>query len=285
VKSRIETDWMLSFKSDSRMRGFCPPPLGRMAVGNQFHQIHYWMSFSLIRQPKKIGIITKIKNKKMDTKNLKIEKTFVNVKFSEREVTEFKSQVSSAEVDIIRLKKYFDIKDFNDLKKFANSEYIKAFLEQGETEYLGKTFVPVQEKKRIHESYMDVYNATATAADTIKNFFEVYPFDYTFSPDTDILNVDCNQVRKFYENRNKVTLSDDDVEYFNMICDVMRSLQSCSDWEKSHDYYNFTEQGDAFNPLENIFTMWRRGHFDGATYQAMIGGRLGKLHNHKDVDD
>jgi hypothetical protein len=171
------------------------------------------------------------------------------------------------------------------LKKFANSEYIKAFLEQGETEYLGKTFVPVPEKKRIHQSYMDVYNATATAADTIKNFFEVYPFDYTFSPDTDILNVDCNQVRKFYENRNKVTLSDDDVEYFNMICDVMRSLQSCSDWEKSHDYYNFTEQGDAFNPLENIFTMWRRGHFDGATYQAMIGGRLGKLHNHKDVDD
>jgi hypothetical protein len=58
------------------------------------------MSFSLIRQPKKIGIITKIKNKKMDTKNLKIEKTFVNVKFAEREVTEFKSQVSSAEVDI-----------------------------------------------------------------------------------------------------------------------------------------------------------------------------------------
>jgi hypothetical protein len=138
VKNRLETDWMLSFKSDSRMRGFCPPPLGRMAVGNQFQKIHYWMSFSLIRQPKRVGIITKIKNKKMDTKNLKIEKTFVNVKFAEREVTEFKSQVSSAEVDILKLKKYFDIKDFNDLKKFANSEYIKKFLEQGETEYYRK---------------------------------------------------------------------------------------------------------------------------------------------------
>jgi hypothetical protein len=221
----------------------------------------------------------------MDTKNLKIEKTFVNVKFSEREVTEFKSQVSSAEVDIQKLKKYFDFKNISELKQFANSEYIKKFLEQGETEFIGKTFIPQSEKKRIHAQYEDVFRDTAAAADTIKNLFDNYHFTFGYDAENNKLTYNEDEVRKFYDNKYMVVLSDSDIEYFNKICNVMKSLQECSDWEVSNGYFNFTKNGDSLYPLENVYTMWQRGYFDGTMFQAMLGGRIGKISHHKEQED
>lgn len=218
----------------------------------------------------------------MDTKNLKLEKSFTNNRLVQQEIDEFKSLLISVNINIEKLRQFFVIRTLEDVKKFGNSKFVKEYLDKGLEEYLGKTFVPSEEKRRISDQYSAVFKETESPAEAVRNFFEIFPFSYTYNGMK--LEADYGEVRAYFERKYHTVLSDEDCEYYERICDIMKALQACSDWEKAHNYVNYTLEGDAFNRQDNFFTVWQRGNFGSDEFHAMIGGAIGKIQHHQEED-
>jgi hypothetical protein len=222
----------------------------------------------------------------MDIKNLTLEKSFTNEKAVKAEMDSFNTQLISAGINLRKIHSYFNLKTLADVVKFADSNFIKKYLDQGEAEYLGRTFVPSSEKRRIHDQYSKVYKDVADDADYVKNFFANYPFKYTFEAGLCTLKADNDEVRKYFEKKYSRELTDEDCEYFEKFANVMKSLQDCSDWEQAHNYVNFTAVGDMLHPIDNnIYTLWQTGRFDGLTFTQMLGGSIGKIMRHEEQEE
>jgi hypothetical protein len=221
----------------------------------------------------------------MEEKNLKLEKSFVNTKLVQTSVDEFHTLLMSAQINLEAIRKYFVLRTLEDVRRFADSQYIRDFLDKGFTEYIGKTFTPPSELRRISDEYEKVFKDVAEKADGLGNFFKVYPFEYKYDGLT-LAVADEKEVRRFFEKRYIRTLTDEDMEYFDKFANVMRALEECSQWEIKNHYVNFTATGDMLHPLENnIYTLWQGGHFDGAMFAQMLGGGLGKIMHHQEQED
>jgi hypothetical protein len=221
----------------------------------------------------------------MEVNNLKLEKSFVNTKLVQTSVDEFHTLLKSAQIDVEAIRKYFVLRTLEDVQRFADSQYIRDFLDKGFTEYIGKTFTPPSELRRISDEYEKVFKDTADKADALGNFFKVYPFEYKYDGLT-LAVADEKEVRRFFEKRYIRTLTDEDMEYFDKFANVMRALEDCAQWEVKHTYVNFTKTGDVLHPLDNnIFTIWQSGHFDGEMFAQMLGGGLGKIMHHEEQDE
>ena len=221
----------------------------------------------------------------MDINNLKLDKSFVNEKLVQTSIDEFHTLIKSAQINLEAIRKYFVLRTLGDVKLFADSKYIKEFLDRGFKEFVGKTFTPPSELRRISDEYDKVYKDVAEKADGLGNFFKVYPFEYKYDGLTLTVS-DESEVRKFFEKRYIRELTDEDMEYFEKFSNVLRALEDCDRWEKKHNYVNFTATGDILRPLENnIYTLWQGGHFDGAMFAQMLGGGLGKIMHHQEQED
>jgi hypothetical protein len=221
----------------------------------------------------------------MDTKNLKLEKSFVNNRLVQQEIDEFHTLLMSAQINLEAIRKYFVLRTLEDVKRFADSKFIKEFLDKGFEEYVGKTFTPPSELRRISDEYKKVYDETSDKADALDNFFQVYPFQYTYDG-LSLAVANDEEVREFFKKRYIRTLTDEDLEYFDKFANVLRALEDCSRWEKKHNYVNFTKTGDVLHPLDNnIFTIWQSGLFDGEMFAQMLGGAIGKIMHHQEQED
>jgi hypothetical protein len=200
----------------------------------------------------------------MDIKNLKLEKSFVNERLVQTSIDEFHTLLKSAQITLKRFENTLCFAHWKTYKRFADSKYIREFLDKGFKEYVGKTFTPPSELRRISDEYEKVYKDTADKADALGNFFKVYPFEYKYDGYFGVAD-ESEEVRSFFEKRYIRTLTDEDMEYFEKFSNVLRALEDCSRWEKKHNYVNFTATGDVLHPLDNnIYTIWQSGHFDGA---------------------
>ena len=204
-----------------------------------------------------------------------IKKGRVNERAVTRAVDEAKEILAYTKAAVEKLRKYFSVKKIGDVKFYGTADTLADYLQQSEDEYLGKKFIPKEEKQRIHNQYNDILRDLQDACNAVEAALRL-PFQINF--DGTQLVSDEKEMRRYYEQQFYSELTDEDVEYYGILSNIISALDAADSWEQEHNYTRFVRNGDPLQPSTmNIFGMWLRGEFSADNFTNMVGGIIGKI--------
>lgn len=223
----------------------------------------------------------------------RLESFVVDNTLKQRIIDDFKKQVEGVNDALERLKDEDIPCDLPTLKKImVSDESFKEWLGKAEESYVGKLgFIPAEERKRIKSSFSSVFKRTANDRNTVASFLSEPKYPIVQDKDGS-LQYDWQEVEKGAEQRATRFFSDEDIEYFEMLCKVIESLKDLEAWETKHTYTHFENWR---NPYEGIrmpsaipgapVVINHGGHIKILTdpnfkdwFKNQLGRTLGKMH-------
>lgn len=180
----------------------------------------------------------------------------VNSKAVESKIEEFDRLVEYANKHIQTLESEGIPTDLNTLKDILKDEdSFKKWLFKAEESYIGKIgFLPKEEKKRIHSTFIDLFNRTGTARNSLNGFiFNRQGFE-VLQDEEGHLYYNIEKAHKQLEESNRRFFSDKDKEYFSKLQDVYVAFKELQSFEAQEKYVAFS-QSETFN-------VWMRYGFD-----------------------
>jgi hypothetical protein len=175
-------------------------------------------------------------------------------------VEEAKAMIESANNHLEALKKEDIPTQLEVLKNILKSdEAFKGWLDKAEKSYIGKLgFIPKEERERVHQSFIDVLNRTATPRNGLQGF--IYNRNgYKVEQDADgKLYFDLQQIESEATEKAKKYFTDEDKEYFSHLQDVVEAYHKLQSYEKAHDYVPFSRNTESFmrNLMSGFSPYW-----------------------------
>lgn len=163
-------------------------------------------------------------------------------------IEEAKAMMESANNHLATLKKE-DIPTQLDVLNhiLKNDEAFKEWLDKAEKSYIGKLgFLPREERERVHQSFVDVMNRTATARNGLQGFiFNRNGYKVEQNQDGK-LYFDFQKIESEATEQAKRYFTDEDKEYFSHLQDVVEAYHKLQSYEKTHDYVPFSGNSESF---------------------------------------
>jgi hypothetical protein len=175
-------------------------------------------------------------------------------------IAEAKAMMESANNHLATLKKEDIPTQLEVLKNILKSdEAFKDWLDKAEKSYIGKLgFIPKEERERVHQSFIDVLNRTATPRNGLQGF--IYNRNgYKVEQDADgKLYFDLQQIESEATEKAKKYFTDEDKEYFSHLQDVVEAYHKLQSYEKAHDYVPFSRNTESFmrNLMSGFSPYW-----------------------------
>jgi hypothetical protein len=213
--------------------------------------------------------------------NTELEKVIINEQaLSEAVKTLCNDTESQSESAISTLRKSFDneISDNIDaLKSFVNEDNFKSFLNDAETSYLGKKYLPHEERERVETMFENLYSKNIESLRTLNRIFAL-PYSLTY--DGNKITLDSAEVEKVIRKNFEIKLSDEQREYYQLMANVVNALNEMHDFEKKHGYIEFSYNGinnlSRLGFFRKVAPMAFYMNFTEATFLAALrGGTLG----------
>ena len=180
----------------------------------------------------------------------RLESFVVDNTFKQKIIDDFKEQVEGVNDALERLKAEGIPCDLSMLRKImVSDESFKEWLSKAEASYVGKLgFIPSEERKRIKTSFFGVFERTSDDRNTVASFLSESKYPVVQDKDGS-LQYDWEEVEKAATEQATRHFTDEDREYFDMLCKVVESLENLEKWETEHTYTHFK---DWRNPFEDI---------------------------------
>ena len=201
----------------------------------------------------------------------------VNSKAVESKIEEFDRLVEYANKHIQTLESEGIPTDLNTLKDILKDEdSFKKWLFKAEESYIGKIgFLPKEEKKRIHSTFIDLFNRTDTVRNSLNGFiFNRQGFEVLQDKEGH-LYYNIEKARKQLEESNRRFFSDKDKEYFSKLQDVYVAFKELQDFEAKEKYVAFS-QSETFNTwmrygfnTESLVRSWEWGKMSDGYLKMM----------------
>ena len=149
-----------------------------------------------------------------------------------------------------------DLKTLKDILKDEDS--FKKWLAAAEESYIGKIgFLPKEERKRIHSTFMDLLSRTDTARSSIHGLlFNRHGYN-VLQDNKGKFYFDTEEIRKQLAESNKRYFTEKDKEYFDKLQEVYIAFENLQAFEKKEKYVAFSQT--------DTFGMWMRFGFDTDT--------------------
>lgn len=201
----------------------------------------------------------------------------VNSKAVESKIEEFDRLVEYANKHIQTLESEGIPTDLNTLKDILKDEdSFKKWLFKAEESYIGKIgFLPKEEKKRIHSTFIDLFNRTDTVRNSLNGFiFNRQGFEVLQDKEGH-LYYNIEKARKQLEESNRRFFSDKDKEYFSKLQDVYVAFKELQSFEAKEKYVAFS-QSETFNTwmrygfnTESLVRSWEWGKMSDGYLKMM----------------
>ncbi len=180
----------------------------------------------------------------MKTINSELPKIIINERALAEAVKTLCSDTESQSMNAIKtLRESFndEISDnIESLKSFVNEENFKSFLADAEVSYLGKKYLPHEERERVEAMFEDLYNKNI---DSLKVLNRIFDLPYELRYDGQKITLDSADVEKIIKKNFEIKLSETERTYFGLIADVVNSLNAMHDFETKHGYIEFSFNG------------------------------------------
>jgi hypothetical protein len=214
--------------------------------------------------------------------NTELPKVIINEQALSEAVKTLCSDIEHQSMNAIStLRKSFDNEISNDiesLKSFVNEGNFKAFLKDAETSYLGKKFLPSEERERVKTMFEELYSKNI---DSIRTLNRIFDLPYSLTYDGSKITLDSAEVEKVIRKNFEIKLSETERTYFGLIADVVNSLNAMHDFETKHGYIEFSFNGinrlSRLGFFRKVMPMAFYKDFSEEKYMAALrGGTIGK---------
>ena len=192
---------------------------------------------------------------------------------------EIEQQTCFANDRLKRLKAEGIPTDLPTLKTILQSEEsFKNWLNNAEQSYIGKIgFLPKEEKKRIHSTFMDLFHRVDSDRCGLQGFI-FNNQGYTIRQEKDgSLSVDMEEVKKSLEDKHRKTFTEKDKEYYSVILKVHEAFKDLQAFEKAEGYVEFSQTETFSQCIRNGITpeafarSWEWGKKSKAYLKMMEG--------------
>ena len=186
-------------------------------------------------------------------------------------VDEALQMIESANKHLDKLKTEGIPTDLATLKAICKSdEAFNDWTKKAEASYIGKLgFIPNEERKRIHKTFEDLINRTATTRDCINGFlFNRRGYEPMQDKDGK-LTFDMAKIQADAEVKARKYFSDEDKKYFVLLMGIDEAFKKLRNFENSHQYAPYTNDPEFYNSLF--------GGFSAEWYVVQHGFRIGKM--------
>lgn len=163
-------------------------------------------------------------------------------KVVESRLNEIEQQLTFANDKLNRLKSEGIPTDLPTLKNIIQSEEsFKKWLDDAEKSYIGKIgFLPVEEKRRIHSTFIDLLQRTESDRSGLYGFlFNSQGFIVRQEKDGS-LSVDMDEVKERLEEKHRKTFTEKDKQYFSAILKVREAFKELQEFEQKEKYIAFS---------------------------------------------
>lgn len=203
----------------------------------------------------------------------------INNYMKERERGDVEFAFSQSESAIKKIREVYPINTIEDVWRYSYEENLKKELDEDEHDYLGRGFVPMGEKERIHRQYLQTFEGLKSAVATLDSCRR-YAVKCTFDAELGALILDKVALEKQLTKKYFTPFSEQEKQYYLLLAKLFASMKSISKWEESNGFQPFTFQGtsDPFTARTlTILDLFSKGeHFTAEDYTSVLGRWFGK---------
>lgn len=147
--------------------------------------------------------------------------------------------------------------DIATLKVICKSdEAFKEWAKKAESSYIGKLgFLPKEERERIHGTFEDLINRTASTRNCLNGFlFNNRGYEPIQDKDGR-LSFDLAKIESDAEDKARKYFTTEDKKYFALLQGVEESFKKLQNFERTHQYIPYTSNQDFYKSLKGGFSV------------------------------
>ena len=163
-------------------------------------------------------------------------------KVVESQINEIEQQTKFANDRLNRLKSEGIPTDLQTLKNiFQSEESFKNWLDDAEKSYIGKIgFLPVEEKRRIHSTFIDLLQRTESDRNGLHGFLFNSQNLIVRQEKDGSLFVDMDEAKERLEEKHRKTFTEKDKRYYAAILKVHEAVKEPQEFERKEKYIAFS---------------------------------------------
>lgn len=205
-------------------------------------------------------------------KQIELPDYVINKALVKSKIEEAKQMVETANVHFKNLQAEQIPTDLKTLQIILKSdEAFKDWTSKAEKSYIGKLgFIPIEERKRIHQTFSDLIDRTASSRNVLQGFlYNRYGWE-VLEDENGCLTLDFEKIAAEANEQAKKYFSEEDKEYFKLLQNTHLAFKKLADYEAKQKYV-------AFSNNHLFFQMLCRNEYSVPVYANLWSNQIGKM--------